>query len=254
MRVLSLALIAAVAALSGDRAYGQDEPEIPPPAIEEVGARSERSAEDRLQTEDPLQGSGIPSSPYPAGLSYMMTPQPFRVPYPNRFSYPPAHYVRQCPYYAKGVYWGADWNKRLLGCNPWLVHGDQRFNPYLTEAKIRHHSSAAGSASHSSAPCVHCQQSSLANENPPPEADEFEIPRAPVAARKKVEIPLPPRSSLTVRAPLKRKAANAEPDDVSDVEAEPDEFAPAPQPRAEPKNRLVRQTLPAWQRAPAVRR
>jgi hypothetical protein len=265
MKVLRLALIAAFAAASGYRAYGQYEPAASPPAAEEVGAqRGERSAEDPLQSEDPLQGSGIPSAPYPAGLSYMMTPQPFRVPYPNRIYYPPAHYVRQCPYFPKGFYWGADWNKHLLGCNPWLVHGDKRFNPYLTEAKIRHHSldaRAAGSAAHSHAPCVHCQQPSQVDENVPPEADEFEIPRAPVAARekpvaarKKTVIPPPPRSSLTVREPLKRNADKTEPDDVADVEAEPDEFAPPPKPSVKPKNRLARQSLPAWQRSPTVRR
>ena len=265
MKVLRLALIAAFAAAPGYRAYGQYEPAAPAPAAEEIGAqRGERSAEDPLQTEDPLRGSGIPSAPYPAGLSYMMTPQPFRVPYPNRIYYPPAHYVRQCPYYPKGFYWGADWNKHLLGCNPWLIHGDKRFNPYLTEAKIRHHSPAAraaGPAAHAHGPCVHCQQPSQVAANAPPEADEFEIPSAPVAARKKpvaarkkIVIPPPPRSSLTVREPSDRKAARAESSEASEVEAEPDEFAPPPPPSAKPKNRLVRQSLPAWQRPPAVRR
>lgn len=265
MKVLRLALIAAFAAAPGYRACGQYEPAAPPPAAEEVEApRSQRSAEDVLQTEDVLQGSGIPSAPYPAGLSYMMSPQPFRVPYPNRIYYPPAHYVRQCPYFPKGFYWGADWNKHLLGCNPWLIHGDKRFNPYLTEAKIRHHSPAAraaGSAAHSHAPCVHCQQPPQVDEHAPPEADEFEIPRAPVAARKnpvtarkEIEIPPPPRSSLTVREPSDRKATKAELSEAADVDAEPDEFAPPPKPSVKPKNRLVRQSLPAWQRPPAVRR
>jgi hypothetical protein len=90
-------------------------------------------------------------------------------------------------------------------------------------------------------------------EQPTAEADEFEIPSAPVAARKKIVIPPPPRSSLTVREPSD-KAAGAELSDASEVAGEPDEFAPPPPPSAKPKNRLVRQSLPAWQRPPAVRR
>jgi hypothetical protein len=88
---------------------------------------------------DPFQyaatrGSGIPSSPYIAGLSYMMTPQPFRVPYPNRFYYPSPHFVHRCPYYPRGYYWGANWNVRFLPANN-LIHGHFRFNPYLSRLK-----------------------------------------------------------------------------------------------------------------------
>jgi hypothetical protein len=258
MKVLRISLALALTAACGYQAYGQEAPAAPSPAAEEVMAPpSQRSGDDVLQNEDPLRGSGIPSAPYPAGLSYMMTPQPFRVPYPNRIYYPPAHYVRQCPYYPKGFYWGADWNKHLLGRNPWLIHGSKRFNPYLTEAKIRHHSPsarAAGAAAHAHAPCIHCQHPAPVAQDLPAGEDEFEIPPPPVASGKKLEIPQPPRSSLSVRKPSAREAAGSEPGDASDADAEPDEFAPPPPPSAKPKNRLVRQSLPAWQRPPAVRR
>jgi hypothetical protein len=78
-----------------------------------------------------MYGSGLPASPYIAGLSYMKTPQPFRVPYTNRFYYPCPHFVRRCPYYPKGMYWGANWNRVLLPPNN-LAHGAFRFNPYLS--------------------------------------------------------------------------------------------------------------------------
>jgi hypothetical protein len=258
MKVLRISLAVALAAACGYQAHGQEAPAASGPAAEEVMAPAGQGrGEDVLQKDDVLRGSGIPSAPYPAGLSYMMTPQPFRVPYPDRIYYPPAHYVRQCPYYPKGFYWGADWNKHLLGRNPWLIHGSKRFNPYLTEAKIRHHSPAArasGPAAHTHGPCVHCQQPMSVGEQPSAEADEFEIPPPPVASRKKTVIPQPPRSSLSVRKPSDQEADESAPDDVAGVEAEPDEFAPPPPPSAKPKNRLVGHPLPAWQRPPAVRR
>ena len=96
-----------------------------------------------------MQGSGLPASPYIAGLSYMMTPQPFRVPIPDRFYYPCPHFVRRCPYYPKGVYWGANWNRRFLPPNN-LFHGDFRFNPYLSRRKAQKH------AAHGSKHGNHC--------------------------------------------------------------------------------------------------
>ncbi|HVC93868.1 MAG TPA: hypothetical protein VND64_09260 [Pirellulales bacterium] len=78
-----------------------------------------------------MTGTGLPAAPYKAGLSYMQTPQPFRVPYPNRFYYPCPHFVRRCPYFPKGVYWGANWNRVYLPPNN-LIHGAFRFNPYLS--------------------------------------------------------------------------------------------------------------------------
>ncbi|HUY34360.1 MAG TPA: hypothetical protein VMV69_16560 [Pirellulales bacterium] len=89
------------------------------------------------------QGSNVPSSPYIAGLSYMMTPQPFRVPIPDRFYYPCPHFVRRCPYYPKGFYWGADWNRRFLPPNN-LIHGNFRFNPYLSNHKAQKHGARGG--------------------------------------------------------------------------------------------------------------
>jgi hypothetical protein len=97
------------------------------------------------------QGSGLPASPYPAGLSYMMTPQPFRVPIPDRFYYPHPHYVRRCPYYPKGFYWGANWNRRYLPPNN-LHRGAFRFNPYLSNRKAHKH--GTGGHHHQHRPCL----------------------------------------------------------------------------------------------------
>ena len=73
---------------------------IPPSNAEEYdeGAEDPRAenipaGESSGTTENPFdygtrQGSGLPASPYIAGLSYMMTPQPFRVPIPDRYPLP----------------------------------------------------------------------------------------------------------------------------------------------------------------------
>jgi hypothetical protein len=118
------------------------------PDLSVEGRNAEESPAEQISTpaaasgvSDPFlyattQGTGIPSSPYIAGLSYMMTPQPFRVPIPNRFYYPPAHYVHRCPYYPRGYYWGANWNRRFLPAND-LIHGQFRFNPYLSAVKVK---------------------------------------------------------------------------------------------------------------------
>jgi hypothetical protein len=121
-----------------------EEPELLPPSNDDENrGEAEEVLDEKVSpgtpsgtTENPfdygkMYGSGLPASPYIAGLSYMKTPQPFRVPYPNRFYYPCPHFVRRCPYYPKGYYWGAHWNRVLLPPNN-LVHGAFRFNPYLS--------------------------------------------------------------------------------------------------------------------------
>lgn len=208
---------------------------IRPVAVEEspaetVPAPSEApAAQDSLQTRAILQGSGVPSSPYPAGLSYMMSPQPFRVPYPDRIYYPPKHYVYQCPYYPRGVYWGADWYKRLLGHNPWLIHGCKRFNPYLTEAKIRHH--AGGHAAvHGSAPCPRCHQRHVMAADQAPLNETSPVLQA---SNDVAESPRPLASQ--VAAPEQPEPSHVSTAAVKEV-------------------RTSRKTVPSWQRAPVVRR
>lgn len=80
----------------------------------------------------------LPYTPYPAGLSWVLTPQSFRVPIPDRIYYPPAHYVRRCPYYPRGYYWGANWRFNVIGRGNLLFMGTFRYNPYLTAAKASH--------------------------------------------------------------------------------------------------------------------
>ena len=80
----------------------------------------------------------LPYTPYPAGLSWVMTPQSFRVPIPDRIYYPPHHYVRKCPYYPRGYYWGANWRFNVIGRGNLLCFGTYRYNPYLTAAIAQH--------------------------------------------------------------------------------------------------------------------
>jgi hypothetical protein len=87
----------------------------------------------------------LPYTPYPAGLSWIPTPQAFRVPIPDRiFYYPPHTYVRRCPYYPRGYYWGANWRFNVIGRGNLLFFGTFRFNPYLTAAKAQRHPELRG--------------------------------------------------------------------------------------------------------------
>jgi hypothetical protein len=86
----------------------------------------------------------LPYTPYPAGLSWVLTPQAFRVPIPNRIYYPPHTYVRRCPYYPRGYYWGANWRFNVVGRGNLLFFGPFRYNPYLTAAKASHHRDLRG--------------------------------------------------------------------------------------------------------------
>ena len=265
MRYLRFAA-AALLALGVRGARGQDETLFPPPeageAIEAPQAEAPNinaAGMEMSESSRMLQGSGIPYSPYPAGLSYTLTPQPFRVPYPNRIYYPIPHYVRHCPYYPKGFYWGADWNRRLLGCNPWLIHGDKRFNPYLTQAKIQHHNGTP----HRSAP-------------PPPQLNlvpgEHIYDTAPPMAAAQSSRRTSKITKVTEIAATE-KESNKEAQAVSESEAvessqpqasqvkfsEPDsdEESPAVPPKAKPAakgtSRAGQRTLPKWQRPPVRR-
>lgn len=102
--------------------------EMPSPPEE----ANDASASPRTVTES------LPHTPYPAGLSWVLTPQSFRVPIPDRIYYPPAHYVRRCPYYPRGYYWGANWRFNVIGRGNLLFFGPYRYNPYLTAAKASH--------------------------------------------------------------------------------------------------------------------
>ncbi|HVX60861.1 MAG TPA: hypothetical protein VHC19_09670 [Pirellulales bacterium] len=204
-------------------------------------------SEDPLQSEQMLRGSGIPSSPYPAGLSYMMTPQPFRVPYPDRIYYPPRHYVHLCPYYPSGAYLGADWYKRLLGHNPWLIHGCKRFNPYLTAAKQRHFAkrhAGAQASMHGAVPCPDCEPMETFAAGEPLAQTTAEAPRRSEADA--AETPPLPRMELIAQPPQRSASAGQTAEDSS---------APARTSSVRIKpTRTANSALPPWQRAPAVRR
>lgn len=87
----------------------------------------------------------LPYTPYPAGLSWVLTPQPFYVQIRHSgLYYPPHTYVRRCPYYPRGYYWGANWRFNVIGRGNLLFLGAHRFNPYLTAAKAEHHRKTRG--------------------------------------------------------------------------------------------------------------
>ncbi len=129
---------------------GQEEPLFGPPPIEEAEAvatpAAEQAAASQAEPGQMSSGYGVtnnriskPYTPYPAGLSWTPTPQPFRVPIPDRILYYPPHtYVRRCPYYPRGYYWGANWYRRMLGGENLLFGGKFRYNPYWTSAKASH--------------------------------------------------------------------------------------------------------------------
>jgi len=139
------------------------------------GARSETKK--NPFDEGTMYGSGLPASPYIAGLSYMKTPQPFRVPYPNRFYYPCPHFVRLCPYYPKGLYWGANWNRVYLPPNN-LVHGAFRFNPYLSSLKAQKHGSGHHHHHHNHNHCQPVMVRSVSSSSSSGAVEHIEEPAA----------------------------------------------------------------------------
>lgn len=89
--------------------------------------------------------ASLPYTPYPAGLAWVMTPQSFYAPFRHTgLYYPPHTYVRRCPYYPRGYYWGANWRFNVIGRGNLLLLGTRRFNPYLTTAKSEHHRHTRG--------------------------------------------------------------------------------------------------------------
>lgn len=238
----------------------QPVPDVQQPAAEEAlpaetlpQGMETAASDDPLQSEQMLRGSGIPASPYPAGLSYMMTPQPFRVPYLNRVYYPPRHYVHLCPYYPTGTYLGADWYKRLLGHNPWLIHGCKRFNPYLTAAKQRHyakrhagdHGAIPGHAPvHGAAPCPDCERMDAFA------AKQTQLKTTAAAQRASGE-------DAAEAPPLPRLELITQPE-RPDVSAERAPSSSSTRPRTSSVRikpaTTAKSALPPWQRPPVVRR
>lgn len=91
------------------------------------------------------QKASLPYSPYPAGLTWVLTPQPFYAQIRHHgLYYPPHTYVRRCPYYPRGYYWGANWRFNVIGRDNLLFLGAMRFNPYLTAKKAQHHKNTRG--------------------------------------------------------------------------------------------------------------
>ena len=264
MRFLRFAA-AALVAIGVRGARGQDQTLFPPPEAGEAieapqaeAASSNAASMEMSESSRMLQGSGIPYSPYPAGLPYTLTPQPFRVPYPNRIYYPIPHYVRQCPYYPKGFYWGADWNRRLLGCNPWLIHGDKRFNPYLTQAKIQHH---RGTPHRNTAPAphLHVAPGEYIHETAPPMA-AAKSSRRTSKITKVTEVATAAQESNDSTAASESDAVESSQPQSSQVkfsEPDADDESPATAPKANPAakgaSRAGQRTLPKWQRPPVRR-
>lgn len=258
---------AALVACGARGAAAQDRALFPAPEPPEV-VESERveappvaTPNDNLSESDRmLQGSGVPSSPYPAGLSYMMTPQPFRVPYPNRIYYPIPHYVRKCPYFSKGFYWGADWNRHLLGCNPWLIHGDKRFNPYLTEAKIAHqtgqshHHHNSPHAGHAPGECEHCAPA-LAEKKSSRRVSSKTIEIVSDSPQSTDEETTDESELAESTAPESSQVKFTEP--TEDDESPTRSAAPAKKPKTHVAGKASQRSTnwkPSWQRPPAVKR
>lgn len=265
MRFLRFAVTALVA-LGVQGAKGQDQTLFPPPEAGEAieAPRGDAPSGDVASMEMDessrmLQGSGIPYSPYPAGLAYTMAPQPFRVPYPNRIYYPVSRYVRQCPYYPKGFYWGADWNHRLLGCNPWLIHGDKRFNPYLTQAKIQHrngtpHRSAAP------APQLNLVPGEYIHETAPPMAATRSSRRTSKITEFTEVVAVAKEPNKDAKAASENEAMESSHPQASQVkfsETDADDESPTAAPKAKRSakaaSRAGQRTLPNWQRPPVRR-
>ena len=118
--------------------------ESPPAGDDEEDEAVVVPSPDQPEAKPRTETAGLPYTPYPAGLSWVLTPQPFRVPIPNRIYYPPQHYVRRCPYYPRGYYWGANWRFNVVGRGNLLFFGPYRYNPYLTAAKAQHHPELRG--------------------------------------------------------------------------------------------------------------
>lgn len=150
----------------------------------------------------------LPYTPYPAGLSWMPTPQPFRVPFPDRIYYPPHTYVKRCPYYPRGYYWGANWNRRMLGGENLLFGSRFRYNPYWTAAKANHRPKLRGSPYFAPPPGPEGQARLLGVSAPPPRlhghgphlAERPEADRVAKSGKKPRKVASRPHNSVVKRA------------------------------------------------------
>lgn len=160
--------------------------------------------EPQKSTPNPSTASraSLPYTPYPAGLSWVMTPQSFRVPIPDRIYYPPHHYVRQCPYYPRGYYWGANWRFNVIGRGNLLFFGTFRYNPYLTAAIARHDPDLAGKRRYTPPPGPVGQAMLLGSSGP-----AVSMPAAPATE----SMPTPPPSMPQPPAPDGDSASYAKP-------------------------------------------
>lgn len=119
--------------------YDMESTDRPPAEAEEsLATPSPDGASSSTTNSTANSRASLPYTPYPAGLPWVMTPQPFRVPIPDRIYYPPHTYVRRCPYYPRGYYWGANWRFNVIGRGNLLFFGTYRYNPYLTSAIASH--------------------------------------------------------------------------------------------------------------------
>lgn len=150
---------------------GEEEPLFGPPPIEQSEAVATPAPEEPVATPT-TSGTAtkvsLPYTPYPAGLSWVPTPQPFRVPIPDRIYYPPHTYVKRCPYYPRGYYWGANWNRRMLGGENLLFCNRYRFNPYWTAAKASHRPKLHGLPHFAAPPGPEGQAQLMGVSAPPP--------------------------------------------------------------------------------------
>lgn len=150
---------------------GDEEPLFDPPPIEQAEAVAAPAGVPTGSTDTTNTGAtkvSLPYTPYPAGLSWMPTPQPFRVPIPDRIYYPPHTYVKRCPYYPRGYYWGANWNRRMLGGENLLFGSRYRYNPYWTAAKASHRPKLRGLPYFAPPPGPEGQAQLLGVSAPPP--------------------------------------------------------------------------------------
>jgi hypothetical protein len=110
-------------------------PETAPEEKENVTPPSPEPSTDASAARPRVVTESLPYTPYPAGLPWVITPQSFRVRWINGLYYPPQTYVRRCPYYPRGYYWGADWQSKVIGPGNLLI--GRRYNPYLTAVKAQ---------------------------------------------------------------------------------------------------------------------
>jgi hypothetical protein len=203
--------LAAVQAAAADQ-YDQDSTSMDAEDVQAAAPDSSApSSGDRPRTVT----ESLPYTPYPAGLSWVLTPQSFRVPIPNRIYYPPHHYVRRCPYYPRGYYWGANWRFNVIGCGNLLFMGPYRYNPYLTAAKAKHDPELRGQRRYAMPPGPVGQAMLLGSSGPaapavPPtlakdsETKGDEETETQVAVVSKAEKPSPTKTASSRRTAQKR--------------------------------------------------